>query len=149
MWTTSRGALCVWVEETRGGSADVFAVGVERDGSLRGVPARLMRGVTSWQVTPTASGAGLALVVRDEGSAPDAKPKDSDKAAPPKTTDKGERVVWLRVDQNAQRQDEVVLDPAAHVSGDVDVTRTIEPVRFYVAGAGDRDFAVLRRGAQV
>src|SRR5262249_6447964 len=59
---TPHGAICVWAEETRGGSANVLAVALEPDGKMRGVPARVARGVAGWQVTPAGEGAGLALV---------------------------------------------------------------------------------------
>ena len=42
---TDAGAVCVWAEETRGGDANVLAAGLDVDGKVRGVPARIAHGV--------------------------------------------------------------------------------------------------------
>ena len=67
-----KGALCTWAEETSSGDANLLAVVLDFDGKAAGLPARVARSVTRWQVAPwagasNASGAGLALV--DSGSA--------------------------------------------------------------------------------
>ena len=61
---TPRGAIALWVEQPHGGGANLLAAALGSDGAMRGVPARVARGVTGWQVVPTADGVGLALVTR-------------------------------------------------------------------------------------
>lgn len=59
---TSRGGLCVWAEETPAGDANVLSAAIDVDGQVRGLPARIARGVAGWQAVRADDGAGLALV---------------------------------------------------------------------------------------
>ncbi len=65
---TSRGALALWAEQTRGGDANLVAAALGPDGAMRGLPAKVARGVKGWQIVPTADGVGLALVVAAPGA---------------------------------------------------------------------------------
>ncbi|WP_394844066.1 hypothetical protein LZC95_44310 [Pendulispora brunnea] len=67
---TARGAICVWAEETRDSSANIFGVPLDSDGRPRGVPTPLAKGVIGWQAVATTMGAGLALVSREAGQKP-------------------------------------------------------------------------------
>ncbi|HWL87171.1 MAG TPA: hypothetical protein VNO21_15305, partial [Polyangiaceae bacterium] len=64
---TSRGAICVWAEETRDDTANIFGVALDTDGKPRGVATPIAKGVTGWQAVPTTMGAGLALATRTSG----------------------------------------------------------------------------------
>ena len=106
---TPRGAICVWAEETRGGDANVLAVALDPDGKMRGVPSRIARNVTGWQVTATRDGAALALVSLDAAG---------------KKKAHGGALTWLRLDSEAHpigAAIPVTAKPSA--SGDVDVVR--------------------------
>lgn len=59
---TARGAVCVWAEEPPQGSANVLAQALDSSGKPRGVPSRVVRGVTSWQAVATNDGVALAVV---------------------------------------------------------------------------------------
>ena len=59
---TSRGAACIWAEETTSGNANILAASVDSDGKPRGVPARIARGISAWTAAAAADGVGLALV---------------------------------------------------------------------------------------
>jgi hypothetical protein len=108
---TTRGAICVWAEETRTGDANVLAVALEPDGRMRGVPARVARGITGWQVTAAGQGAGLALV-----SASGDPPKKAPVASG--------TLSWLRLDVDGHPAGPpVAIASKPTVSGDVDVAR--------------------------
>jgi hypothetical protein len=100
---TSRGALCVWAEETAAGDANILAVPLDGDGKARGVPARVARGVERWAAVAANDGAALALVMRDKSSA-------------------AGLLLWLRLDAEGAPQAApaaVSRDPT--VSGDIDL----------------------------
>ena len=59
---TSRGALALWAEQTHGGDANLVAAALGPDGAMRGLPAKIARGVKGWQIVPMPDGVGLALV---------------------------------------------------------------------------------------
>jgi hypothetical protein len=58
---TSRGALCVWAEQTSKTEASIFALALDGNGKPRGVPSQVVRNVVGWQAVATARGAALAL----------------------------------------------------------------------------------------
>ena len=65
---TSKGALCVWAEETAAGTANLLTGSIGTDGKPRGMPARVARGVSRWAAVASAEyGVGLALVSGDDG----------------------------------------------------------------------------------
>lgn len=105
-WTdivpTEGGALCLWAEETAAADANILAVAVDAGGTARGVPARVARGVERWAAVRAGNGVGLALVVRDKGSAG--------------------RVSWLQLDPNGgARAAPIAVGNDPTVSGDIDV----------------------------
>ena len=102
---TSKGALCVWAEETASGTANLLTGSIGTDGKPRGMPARVARAVSRWAVAPAENGAALALVTRDDG----------DKKA-------AGRLSWLWVDADgAAKGVPVPLTAEASVSSDIDV----------------------------
>jgi hypothetical protein len=66
---TERGALALWVEQTKQGDGTVFAAALAPDGKLRGVPVRVTRGVSSWHAIATSSGVLLAVALTSETGA--------------------------------------------------------------------------------
>lgn len=103
---TEKGALCVWAEETRGDDAHVLAVAIDLQGQMRGVPARVARGLTGWQIAGTPTGAALAVVSRD-------------KDAPQKP----QTLSLIKIDGDARAADPVVVARGAF-AGDVEIART-------------------------
>jgi hypothetical protein len=85
---TPRGELCVWAEETRSSDANILAVALDPIGKPRGVPSRVARGATAWQVVPTLAGAGLAIVSAT-----------TDKSGKPTG---GSSIAWLKLDVEAR-----------------------------------------------
>jgi hypothetical protein len=67
---TPQGAICVWAEETRSNDANILAVPLDPSGKPRGVPSRVAKGISAWQIAPTPAGAGLALVSTASPAAP-------------------------------------------------------------------------------
>ena len=67
---TDAGAVCVWAEETRGGDANVLAAGLDVDGKVRGVPARIARGVAGWHALEVAGGVGISTMTASPGALP-------------------------------------------------------------------------------
>ncbi len=68
VWTeivpTSHGAVCVWAEEPPQGAANVLAQALDASGKPRGVPSRVIRGVSSWQAVETENGVALAVAAQ-------------------------------------------------------------------------------------
>jgi hypothetical protein len=58
---TSRGAVCVWAEQTSKTEATILALSMDDAGKPRGVPSQVVKNVVGWQAVATASGAALAL----------------------------------------------------------------------------------------
>ena len=59
---TDAGAVCVWAEETRGGDANILAAGLDVDGKVRGVPARIAHGVAGWHALEVPGGVGISTM---------------------------------------------------------------------------------------
>ena len=111
---TPRGAVCVWAEETRGADANILAVALDPDGKMRGVPSRVARGVTGWQVASVGTGLGLALVTPEAGSSHDSSAKRH----------RGGALSWLRLDAEAKPVGAALpVTTKPSVSGDIDVVR--------------------------
>jgi len=104
---TDKGAVCVWAEETRGDDAHVLAAAVDLQGQMRGVPTRLARGATVWQVVATPQGAAVAIVTRD-------------KDAPQKP----QTLSLLKVDGDARAVGEPAVVARGAIAGDIEVART-------------------------
>lgn len=105
---TTRGAVCVWAEETRDGDANIQAVALEQDGKLRGLPTRVARGATGWQAIAAGDGVGVAIVTPPEAKA--------------KGKAKGGTLAWARLDADgrvAAPPTPIATTPT--VTGDVDV----------------------------
>ena len=58
---TSRGALCVWAEQSSKTEATILALSLDDRGKPRGVPSQVVRNVVGWQAVATARGAALAI----------------------------------------------------------------------------------------
>lgn len=125
VWTdivpTTQGALCVWAEQTRDGDANLLAAALDADGKLRGVPVRVARGVTGWELTKTSNGAALALIAAD-------------------LKGKGGTLSWVRLDAEGTAMGAPILVTGqGTVSGDVHIAKVAE--RYLVAWTdrkGDR-----------
>lgn len=128
---TVRGAIALWIEETRGGGADVLSLAIERDGTVSGVPARIARNVSAWQVARDPSGAALALVSRpgDTGG------------------EKSDRIDLIRIDENAQAKDAVLVADKQSTMGDIDIVKTPRGYRVAWTDRTGGDLRVL--GAEV
>jgi hypothetical protein len=100
---TTRGALVLWAEQTKDGDANLLAAALAPDGALRGLPARIARGVRSWQAVAAPDGVGLALASTLSAT---------------KTS-----LVWERVDADAHAKGTVTLAPGTRLAGDVDAVR--------------------------
>ena len=148
---TPRGALALWAEQTHGGDASLVAAALGPDGAMRGLPAKVARGVKGWQIVPLPDGVGLALVTRApaEGAAAaekgtEARGKRAQSARTgrprPDRSDKGERrdkhddgdnsekvastVLWQRLDADAHAvAPPTVIATGARMAGDVDAVR--------------------------
>ena len=122
---TPRGAICVWAEETRDQSANIFGVALDPDGRPRGVPTPLAKGVTGWQAVATTMGAGLALVAREPAS------RDGRPPAPAPTATAASAakpsLLWMKLDGEAR--------PIG--APDVVVSRTFAGTDLDVAKVGD------------
>jgi hypothetical protein len=109
---TSRGAVALWIEQPHGGVASVLAVALGGDGAMRGVPARIARGVSGWQVVGTDEGVGLAVV------SPDSEDKTARKERRTST------ISWRRLDADAHIVGApVVVASGVRMLGDVDAVR--------------------------
>jgi hypothetical protein len=101
---TSRGALVVWAEQSKGGDANILAATLGPDGAVRGLPARIARGVKGWQAVAGSDGLGLALV----GT----------------VSQKKSEITWQRFDADARPIGAAVIVAAgARIAGDVDAVR--------------------------
>jgi hypothetical protein len=65
---TDHGAVVVWAEETRGADANVVAASLDADGKIRGVPARIARGVSGWHAFELPGGVGISTVTTVKGA---------------------------------------------------------------------------------
>jgi hypothetical protein len=59
---TDRGAVIMWAEETRGGSAKLVGASLDAEGKVRESAIRLAGGVSGWDVVEIPGGIGLASV---------------------------------------------------------------------------------------
>lgn len=113
---TSKGAVCVWAEETTGNDANVFALALDPQGRARGVPSRVARGITAWQAAATPTGVGLALVrtVTTPARPDDKKKKDTTTAS----------LTWTPLDDSGRTVGEPVVVASGGTYADFDVART-------------------------
>ena len=103
---TEVGSVVVWAEETRGADANVLAASLDVDGKVRGVPARIARGVAGWHALPLPNGVGLSTIVTQKGG-------------------KGGSLSFQRLDADGHPGGAAVTVVAAPiVSGDVEVVRS-------------------------
>jgi hypothetical protein len=99
------GSVVVWAEETRGADANVLAASLDVDGKVRGVPARVARGVAGWHALQLPNGVGVSTIVTPKGA-------------------KGGSLSFQRLDADGHPGGapvEIVTAPL--VSGDVEVVR--------------------------
>jgi hypothetical protein len=123
---TTRGAVCVWAEETPAGEANMLTVSVDRDGKPRNMPMRVARGVVGWAAAGTDDSVGLALVTASSESSTPA-------AASPRSAERPDAtagsLAWLRLDAEGRPLGAPVnVAPRSMVSGDVDVAAAREGV---------------------
>jgi hypothetical protein len=100
---TPSGALSVWAEQTVAGEASVLSAPIGPDGKVRGMPARVIRGVVRWAAVRAGDGAALALVTRG-------------------TDSRAGLLSWLRLDADGHAQgDTTRIGKEPTVGSDVDV----------------------------
>ncbi len=124
---TDAGAVTVWAEETRGGDANVLVAGLDVDGKVRGVPARVARNVTGWHALEIPGGVGLSTVsstIIAPTKPQPAKPAGGPSAVVTSSDARGGLLSFQKLDGEGR----VVGAPAAVVtkpvvSGDVEVVR--------------------------
>ncbi len=107
---TDSGAIGVWAEETRNGDANVIAAALDGNGTVRGAPARVARGVIGWHALELPGGIGVSTVI-----------------APPTMSKRGETsgtLAFQRLDLDAHPLGApTVIASKPTVSGDVEVVR--------------------------
>jgi hypothetical protein len=103
---TSRGALAIWAEQVKGGDANLVAAALGPDGAMRGLPAKVARGLKGWQIVPMADGVGLALVT-DGHLSPDASSgkRDTFGKLDERGHGKGTTILWQRLDADGRAND--------------------------------------------
>jgi hypothetical protein len=102
---TDVGCAVLWAEETRGADANVLAASLDADGKVRGVPARVARGVAGWHAMSLPTGVGVSTIVTPKGA-------------------KGGALSFLRLDADGHPTGAPVpVVSAPLVSGDVEVVR--------------------------
>lgn len=125
VWTelvpSPRGALLLWVEQSVEGEGSLLAASLDPLGKLRGVPVRVLRGVSGWQVVPTDGDVQLAVVQSrvaekvDKLADPNKKP---DKGAPAVPA-----VSLYTLDADARITRAVAIAATANVKGTLEVAR--------------------------
>jgi hypothetical protein len=119
---TPLGAICVWAEETRANDANILAVPLDPSGKPRGVPSRIAKGVTAWQIVPTKGGAGVALV--SSMAQPTPSGTTSNKAS-------ASAIAWLKLDTEARPVGSVMPVASSHARiTDVDLAAIGESLVF-------------------
>jgi hypothetical protein len=113
---TDAGAVCIWAEETRGGDANVLAAGLDVDGKVRGVPARIARGVTGWHALEIVGGVGVSTMTSAAAPASKVEPRAADS--------RGGTLAFQRLDgEGRPLAAPIPIVSKATVSGHVEVVR--------------------------
>jgi hypothetical protein len=129
---TPRGEICVWAEETKSNDANILAVALEPNGKPRGVPSRVAKGVTAWQVVPTVAGVGLALV---SSVAP--------KTAGPSAAASRSNIDWLKLDAEGHPVGpSTTIASSTSKVADIDLARVKDSVVFAWTDRSEPDPAV-------
>ncbi len=129
MVPTSRGALVLWVEQSPEGEGGLHAAALDPAGKLRGVPLRVLRGVSGWQVIATDTQAQVAIVHAKPGPAEaPAKPEKSDKAdkssdQPKKPAPPTPAISLFTLDADARIERAVAIAQTAKIRGPIEVSR--------------------------
>lgn len=123
---TSKGAVCLWAEDTHGGLVDLGSAALDTDGKVRGAPSHVARGVMGWHVLGLSNGVGLSTVEPPPRPASDGPSV----AVRPGTTRFG-TLAFARLDDlgRAPSAPTVVVERPT-VSGDIDVRRVGEGLLF-------------------
>jgi hypothetical protein len=121
----SRGAMCVWAEETLAGDANLLAAPVGADGKPRGQPVRVVRGAYGWATTRDADGVDLAVIGDGRGGggggAGPPGAASGDATAGGGSVSAG-TLSWLRLDDDGHpRGLPIPIATRPTVSGDVDL----------------------------
>jgi hypothetical protein len=117
---TSRGAVCMWAEETRGSDANLIAAPLDSDGHVRGAPTRVASGIVGWHALEIPTGIGLSTVTPP---LPDPKAKAGER---PLIRDArpGGALSYRELDTDAHASGPVTaITSKPIVSGDVEVAR--------------------------
>ncbi|HEY8078271.1 MAG TPA: hypothetical protein VIF62_29285 [Labilithrix sp.] len=146
---TDFGAVCVWAEETRGGGANVDAAGLDTDGKLRGLPARVANDVTAWHALEAPGGLAVTTVGKNGLAMQKVDPVGNANGQPVVITTKpvsgdvdvvrqGARLVFAWTDRTA---DEPFVAAAA-----IDERGQVEPTKKLVAARGGASLVGLASG---
>jgi len=146
---TPRGALALWAEQVRGGDASIVAAALGPDGAMRGLPAKVARGVKGWQVVPLPDGVGLALVTAGpleaggagkRGQAGKLGKSASATAAREGDDRLGSTVLWHKLDADARSvAPPVTIVSGVRMAGDVDAVRAGDQTLFAWTDASQPD----------
>jgi hypothetical protein len=116
---TDHGAVCVWAEETRSGDANVTIAAIDGNGTVRGTPSRVARGVVGWHALEIAGGVGISTV-----TAAVAGDKDKKKSASGSLT-------FTKLDADGHPVGApIAIGNKPNVSGDVEVIRADPRILF-------------------
>jgi hypothetical protein len=115
---TDHGGVCVWAEETRSGEANVTIAAIDGNGTVRGTPSRIGRGVVGWHALELAGGVGISTVTAG------AVEKDKKKAASGSLT-------FTKLDADGHPIGApIAIGNKPNVSGDVEVVRADRRIVF-------------------
>ena len=127
---TPAGAICAWAEETSAGAANLVAVAVDADGKPTGLPARVARGVSRWDVAGALASRSTSAASSSEGLAL-VEVADGAKAGAPGS------LSWQLLDADGHPvARELPIGATPNVSSDVDVVAT--PNAGWLVGWTDR-----------
>ena len=152
---TDAGSVLVWTEETRGGDANVLAAGLDVDGKVRGVPARVAKNVSGWHALEVPGGVGVSTVAASGGKGgplsyqkldPEGRPLGASVPIVTKSVVSGDievarapsRLVFAWTDRTTE-------DPSVGAAGLTD-EGVVEPARKVVEGRGGATLLGLAAG---
>jgi hypothetical protein len=116
---TDHGAVCVWAEETRSGDATVTVAAIDGNGSVRGTPSRVARGVVGWHALEIAGGVGVSAVTAGASGEKDKKKAPSGS------------LTFTKLDADGHPTGAPIpIGDKPNVSGDVEVVRADRRVLF-------------------
>lgn len=117
MVPTSRGALVLWVEQSVDGEGALHAAALDPSGKLRGVPVRVLRGISGWQIASDGTQVQLAVVADKK------RPEDKSPEAQKKPAPEVPAISLYTLDADARIERAVAVATTAMVKGPIEVAR--------------------------